>query len=74
MVLRAIDMPVLSEFEICDLEETNKKGIVIYFAEHNETLWSVAKKYTVSEEEIAKLNNLEDDKLCEGMKLLIPSV
>ena len=74
MVMKTIDMPVLSEFEICDLEQTDKKGIVIYFAENNETLWSVAKKYTVSEEEIAKLNNLETDDLCEGMKLLIPSV
>ena len=74
MVLKSIDMPVLSEFELCDVEETNKKGIVIYFAEDNDSLWGVAKKYTVSEEEIARLNNLEDDKLCEGMKLLIPSV
>ena len=74
MVLKSINMPVLSEFEICDVEETNKKGIVIYFAENNETLWSVAKRYTVSEEEIARLNSLEDNNLCEGMKLLIPSV
>lgn len=74
MVLKSIDLPVLSEFEISDVEQTDKKGIVIYFAEDNDSLWSVAKKYTVSEEEIAKLNNLESDKLCEGLRLLIPSV
>ncbi len=74
MVLKAFDMPVLSEFEVCDLEQNEKKGIVIYFVQNNDSLWNVAKKYAVSGEEIAKLNNLEDGNLCEGMKLLIPSV
>ncbi len=57
-----------------DLSDEKKKGIVLYFVQHGDTLWSVSKQYSVASEEISKLNNLETDELIPGMKLVIPAV
>lgn len=49
-----------------------KHGIVIYFVREGDTLWETAKRYGVPEQEIIRLNNLEDDSLSGGMRLFIP--
>ena len=45
--------------------------MVIYVAKQNDQLWDIAKKYKTTVETIAQLNELEDDTLHQGEKLLI---
>ncbi len=59
--------------EILPLSKTQKKGIVLYFVQPGDSMWTIAKNYHVSEEDILKLNKLEDDIiLTPGMKIVIP--
>ena len=67
------EIPIMSEFEICDIDDENKKGIVIYFVQDGDELWEIAKHYKVCSSAIAELNGLDDKPLCAGEKLLIPS-
>ena len=60
---------------ICGLETspiTSCNDIVIYFVKNDENLWDIGKKYSIRQEDIIKLNNLESCDLKKGQKLLIP--
>lgn len=74
IMTKNIKVPVISQCEIEEVTAEDKKGIVIYFVQEGDTLWSVSKHYTVPAHDIAQLNGLEDDCISKGMKLLIPSV
>lgn len=50
-----------------------RRGIVIYFVTGNESLWDVAKRYSVPQYKIAKYNKLETDTIESGTKLFIPA-
>lgn len=56
-------------------EETPVKdcSVIIYIAGEEDTLWSIAKKYCVSIEDICRINNLDQEESIGGYKLLIPS-
>lgn len=43
----------------------------IYVVKSGDTIWSIANKYNVSEADIMKWNNLKNDKIFPGQKLLI---
>lgn len=54
-------------------EETESDGnIVIFFVRRGDTLWNIAKKYSVKVSDIKEINNLEQDEIFEGQKLIIP--
>lgn len=55
-------------------EEEKKPSLTVYFPDEGEELWSVAKKYCTSVDAIKNMNSLQDDKIEEGMRLLIPKV
>ena len=62
---------------ICGISEAENKenlsnGIIIYFVQSGDTLWDVAKKYCVPSQDIVSFNNMNDDKLKEGARILIP--
>ncbi len=63
---------------ICDVQSKDDANMsappsmVIYFAKDGDTLWSVAKKYRTRAEKIKRANNLENDKIEVGRRLLIP--
>lgn len=68
-------LEIISDLEVLPLPENRKKGIVLYFVQKNDTLWNIAKNYSVSQNEILKINNLEDScTLIEGMSILIPTI
>lgn len=46
-------------------------GIVVYFADKEESLWEVGKKYMVSTDSIRSLNQLTSDTLQKGQKILL---
>lgn len=50
-----------------------KNGIVIYFVQNGDTLWDIAKRYSVTCNEITEFNKLEEGKeLSAGERLFIP--
>ncbi len=60
---------------ICDAqteEKSEDNDIVIYFLKKGDSLWSVGKRYGVKVGDIMEMNGLENDKVSEGQKLLIP--
>lgn len=55
-----------------DLEEYKKQpGMVIHFVQPKETLWSIAKGYRTTMEEIKKQNELTVEEVVPGQKLLL---
>ncbi|BAK81686.1 DUF3794 and LysM peptidoglycan-binding domain-containing protein [Candidatus Arthromitus sp. SFB-rat-Yit] len=56
-------------------EETPLKecSVIIYITGEDDTLWSIAKKYCVSIEDICRINNLDQEDEIVGCKLLLPS-
>ena len=64
---------IVEEIRTSDAEPVKRAPIVIYFVQSGDTLWSVAKKYRVSADDIAEINSLDASKpLPAGAKLLIP--
>lgn len=60
-------------FEDEPLKKHDQPGIVIYFADENEALWDIAKRYNTTKDEIADVNNIEPDTpLKKRQQLLIP--
>ena len=54
-------------------EENEKKpSLTVYFPDEGEELWTVAKRYQTSVDAIKSMNDLADDKIKKGMRLLIP--
>ncbi len=68
---------VNSQNIVCDVEEVEKEdvagGITIYFADRDESVWDVLKKFNTTIEALSKYNGplSERDKLGEGQKILI---
>ena len=54
-------------------QRDERRGIVICFVSGNESLWDVAKRYSVPQYKIAKYNKLEADTIESGTKLFIPA-
>ena len=55
-----------------DNNEIDDYKMIVYFVKNNDTIWSIAKKFRVSMENILSLNNLESEKkLNVGDKLFI---
>lgn len=56
-------------------EENTAKdsSVIIYIVGEEDTLWSIAKKYCVSVEDICRINDITQEENISGSKLLIPS-
>lgn len=51
----------------------SESNIIIYFVKDGDTLWNIAKNYSVRIDDIKAINSLEDDLIIKGQKLLIPT-
>lgn len=61
---------------VSDLEDTGeapkrKKGITIYFADGDETLWDIAKRYSTTLDSVRKFNPEIEENVLQGQKVLI---
>lgn len=58
----------------CTLSEEEKEcGIVIYYVQPGDSVWEIAKRYSVSVGEIVKFNNIQNEDVLEaGERLIIP--
>lgn len=65
---------MVSNITRIDSEECGKRnGIIIYFAEEGDDIWSVSKRYGVPCSTVMKFNSTEDGKLTKGTRLFIPT-
>ena len=51
----------------------SESNIIIYFVKDGDTLWNIAKNYSVRIDDIKSINSLDDDLIIKGQKLLIPT-
>ena len=49
-------------------------SLIIYYAERDEDIWDIAKRYNTSLAAVMSENSLEGGRLCEKRMLLIPVV
>lgn len=65
---------VLSSINIDGEYDTDSPALVVYFANRNEKLWDIAKKFRTSADLIKKENELSNDILETSQVLLIPGM
>ncbi|MBP3337681.1 MAG: DUF3794 domain-containing protein [Clostridia bacterium] len=75
LALLPVSFSIVSDCNITKCEENSSLPmLVIYFVQSGDTIWDIAKRYKTTPEKIISANNItESDKICAGMKLLIPS-
>ncbi len=73
MVYQMVTKPLLMDMKKTEGEKEQKMLPVmsVYFAKENESIWEVGKKYQVPLMTIRNLNQLTEDILCDGQKVLI---
>ncbi len=62
---------LVSDVEETEEEAPHKKGITIYFADGDETLWDIAKRYSTTLDNVKKFNPDLEDSIKQGQKILI---
>ncbi len=62
---------LVSDVEETEEEAPHKKGITIYFADGDETLWDIAKRYSTTLDSVKKFNPELEDSIQQGQKILI---
>ena len=64
---------MIENVEMEESKECNTYSMVIYFVKQGDTLWSIAKKFKSTVEDIAKVNDIENaNKISVGQRLYIP--
>lgn len=53
--------------------EENRHSITIYMVQKDDELWDIAKRYRTAKEDIIKVNDLKDERILSGTKLIIPN-
>ena len=60
------------KFEPMDMNElANRPGVIGYIVKEGDDLWSLAKHYCTTMESIREVNEMEDEKLKVGDRILI---
>lgn len=68
-----IKINIIDEVNIDENRDRQIYSMVIYFVKPGDTLWEIAKKFRSTQEDIARVNNIEDiDKIYPGQQLFIP--
>ena len=65
---------VVSDVQVTDTEIADSPALVVYFADENEQLWDIAKKFRTSVDLIKAENELKEDVLNSKRILLIPGM
>ncbi len=74
--IKPLEVNLLDKIEEREEDEPraeNKYSILIYFAQENDTLWSIAKRYGTTILNIENINDMEDSSIISpGQQILIP--
>lgn len=74
IVFDTITEPIITDIEVRELDMEKLQampGIVGYVVKKNDTLWTIAKKYYTTVDTIKAINDLEEDTVKEGDKLIL---
>ena len=67
-------LSLIDDVETEEIPKNKKKGIVIYFVQPGDTLWSISKNYFIPPEQLAEFNQLNaKNPLNPGQQLIIPA-
>lgn len=73
-VLRKRTLTLIDTVDTLPVSNEDQKGIVIYFVQPGDSIWSIAKRYHVPTNEIEENNHLNhSEKLNPGTRLVIPA-
>lgn len=65
---------VSSVIDTGELKDSDDCALTLYFAEDDESVWDIAKRYRTDKNALCRENNLNEKKIREKMLLLIPKV
>ena len=74
IVFDKIKEQIITDIEVSDIDMNKLQsmpGIIGYIVKAQDTLWDIAKQHYTTIDAIKEINNLEDDNINEGDKLLI---
>ena len=74
IVFDKITEPIIIDLEVAELDLDKLQsmpGIVGYIVKKDDSLWNIAKKYYTSVDTIMEINDMKDDSIKEGDKLII---
>ena len=74
IVFDLITEPIITDVEVADLDMDKIQampGIIGYVVKSGDSLWNIAKRYYTTMDNIMAINDLEDDRIKEGDKLII---
>lgn len=74
IVFDKITQAIITDIEVADLDLEKLQampGIIGYVVKPNDSLWTIAKRFYTTMDSIKKINDLEDDRIKEGDKLII---
>jgi hypothetical protein len=74
IVFDVITESIITGIEVADLDIEKLQampGIIGYIVKRNDSLWNIAKKYYTTVDNIVAINDLVDDRVKEGDKLII---
>ncbi len=67
-----IEINSVTKLEVSDEKVPDMPSIVIYYVKHGDSLWNIAKKFRSTVDYIKEVNELKDDMIYSGQRLLIP--
>ncbi|MDD4113022.1 MAG: DUF3794 domain-containing protein, partial [Herbinix sp.] len=74
IVFDKITEPIITDLEVTDLDLEKLQampGIVGYIVKKDDSLWNIAKKYYTTVDTIMEINDMDNDSIKEGDKLII---
>lgn len=71
-VIRKREIEIIEGVDICEDEGKKESKVVVYFVQSGDSLWDIAKRYRVPCSAVCEFNDMADDRVKCGMRLLIP--
>ena len=74
IVFEQIEIPVITDVseKPLDMEAVERMpGIIGYIVQPGDTMWNIAKRFSTTADQIKKVNQLDNEILRKGQKLLI---
>jgi len=72
-VIKKSEVKIISDITINALSNRDN-AMIIYFVTEEDSLWNIGKEYHVKCDEILKCNNINEEDICVGKKIVIPVV
>lgn len=72
-IFKSVEINIINDMQVEENKDNEVYSIIIYFVKPGDTLWKIAKKFRSTVENIARINEIEDEnKIYPGQQLFIP--